>query len=255
MRNLAFSLIIMLCSTNSFAQIAFDDSYKPTFEAYADHYAKAYGIIVKKPKNFTDLHQYFIAKKLSSDTANMEGLFMGPMLESADRECIIGFPASPYYISRKEATFDLKKNDDSIKIWSQKNAKIARTAITREIKATLGYPTYTSMPYPKDSIMRTQPNIDDTTQIDFNQYVTIIAGKKAREMFNADSVFVYNLPLENPYDGKYPYCTCIFVSKKDRAKLPFKFFLTGAGKKNEQEYIELLSKAIWYNDGGAERGK
>jgi hypothetical protein len=88
----------------------------------------------------------------------------------------------------------------------------------------------------------------DTTRINLNQYVTITAGKRAREMFNADSIFVYDLPLDKPYLEKYPYCTGLVISKKDRATLLFKFFFTAAGRKKEEEYINQLSNHVWYDD-------
>jgi hypothetical protein len=67
-------------------------------------------------------------------------------------------------------------------------------------------------------------------------------------MFNADFIFLYDLPLEKPYEGKYPYCTALFLSKGDRATLTFKFFLTAAGKKKEEDYINELSKQVWYDE-------
>jgi hypothetical protein len=38
------------------------------------------------------------------------------------------------------------------------------------------------------------PLNNDSAKFDFNEYVTTVAGKKAREMFNADSIYIYDIP-------------------------------------------------------------
>ncbi|WP_244262917.1 hypothetical protein [Tannerella forsythia] len=99
----------------------------------------------------------------------------------------------------------------------------------------------------------------DAVRINFDDYVTIIAGKHARDMFNADSVYLYDLPhadsvyffdesLEKMRKGKYPYCSGMFIYKRNRATMNVKFFYTEEGKKKQDEYIRLMSKHIWYDE-------
>ena len=52
------------------------------------------------------------------------------------------------------------------------------------------------------------------TREDFKTYVTIVSGGKARRWFNADSVFLYTLPVDDPFKKGYTHCTGMIVSKK-----------------------------------------
>lgn len=84
--------------------------------------------------------------------------------------------------------------------------------------------------------------------IDANNYLTVLAGKEARNIFNADSIFFYDIPLDKPYREKYEYCKGIVISKRNRPALLLKLFFTEKGKKEEGGYIGSLKKTIWYED-------
>lgn len=58
-------------------------------------------------------------------------------------------------------------------------------------------------------------------------------------MFNADSVFFYDIPLDKAYKEKYIHCKGMVISKGNRPAFLLKFFFTGRGKKKEKEYIDL----------------
>jgi hypothetical protein len=236
--------LILLGSVDVFAQKNF---YESNFAAYANYYLKEYGVICKMPEKFTNLNRYFVGMKISQESGNYGGVLVGPMLKAKDNDCIVGYPAMPFYVTKKEVVVDTD-NEDPTGVWRKKNAELARSTINDDIKSSLGYPTYLPLPPPKDGVRRLGPNLRDTTWIDLNKYVTIIAGKKAKEMFNADSIFLYDLPFEKPYERKYTYCTALFISRKDRATLTFKFFLTPKGKKKEEKYINQLSKQILYDE-------
>jgi hypothetical protein len=73
--------------------------------------------------------------------------------------------------------------------------------------------------------------LSDTVHFHFNDHVTLIAGKEAKQMFNADTVYIYNLPLHHPYHKKYTYRTGLALFKKDRGSLLFMLLFTPKGKK------------------------
>jgi hypothetical protein len=245
---------------------------EPTFAVYTNYFSKEYGVTIKMPKQFTDLKRYIVVMKIGywqADGYGAPAFLLGPQLKSKDKDCIIGYGEEPYY-TRKWGAVD----NEVIRSWRKRNDEQARSTINGEIKATLGIPQYLSEPPSKDTVKRIVNFLYDTTWIDLNKYVTIIAGKRAKEMFNADSIFLYDLPMEKlqaikmnhnqnrpahskknlpdllgkPYEGKYTYCTRMFIYKRDRATLNFTFFLTPKGKKKEDEYINQLSKQIWYDD-------
>ncbi len=60
--------------------------------------------------------------------------------------------------------------------------------------------------------------------------------KEARNMFNADSVFFYDIPLDKAYKEKYIHCKGMVISKGNRPAFLLKFFFTGRGKKRERVY-------------------
>jgi hypothetical protein len=123
-----------------------------------------------------------------------------------------------------------------------------RSQITAELKTALGL-----YYYPHHHLNQ------DFVAFDFNNYVKIIGGDKAKQMFNADSIYIYDIPgadstyfldelLNKLYIEKYKFCTSIFLSKMDRVPMDIKLFFTPEGKKDEERYIDMLNHKIWYND-------
>lgn len=79
---------------------------------------------------------------------------------------------------------------------------------------------------------------------DLEQYVVTLIGRKAP--FNADTVFIATIPLKNPYQEKYRYCTGIYACKNGRPSITFKCFFTEEGKVNEKKYFAQFYKSIKY---------
>ena len=79
-------------------------------------------------------------------------------------------------------------------------------------------------------------------------------------MFNADTIYVYDIPntdsalflgdeeLETMRKEKYPYCSGLVICKEGKIGTALKLFFSEKGKIKEDEYIEMLSKKIWYDD-------
>lgn len=83
---------------------------------------------------------------------------------------------------------------------------------------------------------------------EFAKQVTVLSGDDAKKLFRADTVYVCAIPLQQPYQGKYPYCTGIYVSKQNRPTLCFKCFFTEKGKQKEDGYLGKLYKAVGYRN-------
>lgn len=212
--------------------------YDKTLSSYSEYLVDEFGIRFKSLGEFEDLNQYYIlwSAKDKSDKGGV-GCIYGPIFLSKKKDCIIMFDAQPNYISNKE-----KERRGII------NSNFHRSQITGEIRNNLGLYFGHGNPLNKNSV-----------ETRFNDYVTIIAGKKPREMFNADSIFVYDLPnadsvhffdesLERMRKEKYPYCTGMFITKNDRATMDIKLFFTKKGEKKKNQYVEMLYKSIWYDD-------
>ncbi|HOT14821.1 MAG TPA: hypothetical protein PK252_08680 [Bacteroidales bacterium] len=232
-------------------------SYERKMSAYTDSVSKKFGVIFNIPDKFTDLNIFYIPWKVRMDDAKYIGSVYGPIFLSNDKQCILMYPAQPWYVSKEDREIYIKTaaindimNNTTTSVESQgtMNNSFPRSQITAEIKTALGL--YYGYGHPLNN---------DSARMDFNGYVTIVAGKKAREMFNADSIYIYDIPggdsvcfldesLEKMRKDIYLYCTGLFIIKKDRGTIDIKLLFTKEGKKREDEYINLLSKQIWYDD-------
>jgi len=205
--------------------------YEKTIKGYTGYVFKEFGISCKMPEKFINLDKYNVMLKIRRNKDKHIGSIYGPTFLSKDKECIAMYCAFPHRFSE----------EFSLPVYP-------RSQITAEIKTALGLYYFYDHPLNKNS-----------SQFDFNNYVTTIADKKARKMFNADSVYIYEIPgadsiyflngpLEKMRENKYPYCTGVFISKNDRAAMDVKLFFTEKGKKNQENYINLLREKIWYDE-------
>jgi hypothetical protein len=212
--------------------------YKKDLSAHKHYFENKFGIIYTIPKRLKNLDKYYVMWKVRKDPAKHSGNMYGPIFLSKDKECIVAFPAQLTDFSNKDPS-KRRKNVFSFD---------PQTQITEEIKTALGlYYSYGN------------PLNNDTAKFNFYDYVTIVIGKRPHEMFNADSVFIYDLPnadsvyffdesLEKMREKKYPYCTGMYICKNSRASMEVKFFFTEKGEKKKNQYMEMLNKHIWYDD-------
>ena len=89
------------------------------------------------------------------------------------------------------------------------------------------------------------------SDIDFDDYVTVTSGREARRRFNADSVFVFEVPIEpQHWDGEdYTHCISMYLSRRDRAYMGFVWLFTDEGYKRRQEYMDALEGNVAYKKG------
>lgn len=238
-------LLIAVFLSGSFLALAQNGPYDRTLAGYSSYLSTGFGITTEFSEAFTDLNQYFLIMPIKEYDAGFvgpqSGFIYGPMFQSEDKECVIMYPALMMYVSkedielgRKMAKLNRQWKGDTSPMPSphpSPNDPLPRNHVISEIKAALGM------------------HDGDSVRFDFNEHVTIIAGKQPRDMSNADSVYIYDLKIERPYHGKYTHRTGVVISKKDRATMVFKLFFTPEGKKNEEDYLRALSKKIWYEEG------
>lgn len=80
----------------------------------------------------------------------------------------------------------------------------------------------------------------------------ILPSKEAQKRFNADSIFLYDVPTAavlDTDDEKFTHCTRMFITKQDRPILDLVWYFTEKGKKKEKKYMQKINKHIWYYDG------
>ncbi|MGB3105341.1 hypothetical protein [Sphingobacterium siyangense] len=229
-------IIALLLSIMSVGLLAQDNiPYKRNFDAYSKYILEKNGIECIEPDNLIDLQEYFVVQPIRDD--RHVGWIYGPVFQSVDGNCVIQYPAftSPLDVSGK---LDYESNSLSYK-----------SQIIREIKAALGFPDYV-IPSQKsgDSEQRIVSVEYDSTSIDFNSYVTTIVGKDTKELFNGDTIYIYDVPLKKPFKEKYIYCTGFVIARHGRASMNFKIFFTPEGKLEKRRYLDYLKKKIWYID-------
>lgn len=89
------------------------------------------------------------------------------------------------------------------------------------------------------------------SDIDFDDYVIVTSGREARRRFNADSVFVFEVPIKpQHWDGEvYTHCVSMYLSRKNRAYLGFVWLFTDEGYKRRQHYMDALEGNVAYKKG------
>jgi len=231
--------------------------YQRNLPDYTEYLSKEHGIICGHPERFTDLDKYYVLWKVREEKDKHTGGLYGPVFQSRDKGCLLMYAAVPHYVSEEDA--ELFKTADMIERIVNKDTSTSesivppnrifpRGQISAEIKTALGL-------YYRPG----HPSNNDSVNIDLKDYVTILAGEKPREMFNADTIYIYDIPsadsvyfldnsLEKMRKRKYPYCTGVFISKDGRATMYFKLFFTKRSRKKEANYINMLSNQIWYDE-------
>ena len=89
---------------------------------------------------------------------------------------------------------------------------------------------------------------DKTLELDSARYLKVVAKDNIEGYFNADTVFIYKVPLSEPYKQVYGHCIGINVIKTGHPSAMIKILLTEDGKKKEEEYMQILLNSIRYGD-------
>lgn len=94
-------------------------------------------------------------------------------------------------------------------------------------------------------------NIYGTEEDQRDKYLRVFPDKRARESFNADSVFLYDVPTAEPdrCDERFTHCTQMLIFRQGRPMPELVWYFTDEGKKNEQKYMRKVHKRIWFKNG------
>lgn len=196
-------------------------------------------IVYKQPNKFTDLLKPGAMEVFYIRQDDKQLYSYRPVLQSEDKECVVMYGVPWKYTERErvmaKVAFHFNQilhGCDSVREFKEySNDRIPRGKIWNELRVSLQIP-----PEHMDSLFQ------------FDEHVTIVSGKIAREMFNADSLYFYEIPLDVSYKDIYNHCLGMISAKQDRASIFFKWFFTDEGKKRQNEYIAQLKKAVWYDD-------
>ena len=223
--------------------LAQNEPYEKSFTGYSDYLSKNYGIQCEFPKGFEDLNEYFVANQISENASS--GWIYGPIMETRDKECLLMYPALLLFTSKSDREWNYKieqinkemKNETSTtQIKPDVNNLFPRSQIESEIKASMGL------------VDGYGDTIWDAEGFNLDDYITVISGEKAKSKFNADSVYIYNIPLDKPFREKYTYRVGMILSKKNRVTMLFKWYFTEKGKLNDDQYIRLINNTINYKE-------
>lgn len=208
-----FLFLFVLCcnfvTVNLFAQFYMEES----FPKYSYYLSEAMDMTWKQPEGF--IWEKMGTTWWSQGEWGRKGLgsiYSGSM-RSADKDCLILYPEC------SNVMFGSLR--DSL------NPNFIRRQMIYDMRDAFG------KEFPLDSISP-----------DLGQYVVTLVGKKAP--FNADTVYIAQIPLKNPYQEKYTYCTGIYACKQGRPSITFKCFFTEEGKRKEERYLTKFYKAIRY---------
>lgn len=87
--------------------------------------------------------------------------------------------------------------------------------------------------------------------IRFEDHVQAFGGRKVRRRFNADSIFVLELPIEPMEQDSAVYTRCVrmYFTKGDHRYIEFVWFFTDEGYARRAEYMKALDGAVYYTRG------
>ena len=219
-------------------------THRYSFDANIKYYADAFDVELAIPKGMVDLNMNTSALIRIRKEYRL-AFCGGPVLQSKDKECILMYKSDPLFISDKMAKFNEEGKNLTRKVHGAQhpdaidpagnNDNVHRLLMSSELGVIYGY---------RDEMARPIPG--KTFSLD--EHISVLPEKTARKWFNADSVFVYDLPVDDPYQGIYNHCTGVVITKKGRTGFALKLYFTDEGKKNEKRYLQSLRKTIWYRD-------
>ena len=89
---------------------------------------------------------------------------------------------------------------------------------------------------------------DNTLELDTAKYIEKHVSGNVDNYFNADTVFICQIPLIEPYRKVYNHCIAINIVKVKHPSAMMKVFFSEEGKRKEEEYMQAIFKSILYSD-------
>lgn len=84
--------------------------------------------------------------------------------------------------------------------------------------------------------------------IDVSESIKMISSDDMTEWCNADTAFIYEMQLPEPYLGKYRNCIGVCLRKYAHPAALMKVMLTDNGLKNKDYYLKALLNSVRYGD-------
>ncbi len=243
MSNSIFKKVILLTVFASLNCLSFSQVESRKFREYKNYLEEEYDIRCNRPKKFRDLDYVELWKFRPKPPC--AGFVFNPIMQSKDNECLLLYPMIiPQFsefnryvssVARAIGNSMFKNKEKEENISELTIDEISRRNTINQLRSAMGHLDKYGRPIP-DSI------------ISFNEHVHVYSEIEAREKYNADSFYLYEIPMYEAYKDKYSYCTGMVIVKEDHTFLQFLWLFTEEGKKKEKEYIEALSNKIWFND-------
>ena len=94
---------------------------------------------------------------------------------------------------------------------------------------------------------------DNFSMKDMKENVSYYPDEYAKNVFNADTVISYSLPIKrvgwnSNVKWKYTNCEVLLIHKNDLGPILFYSFFTKKGYKNREKYMDKLEKSIRFKD-------
>lgn len=206
-----FFILSCFVLVDSFAQYS-----TKSFSACSSYVSEVMDIVWKKPKEF-EWNDVGIA--LWSQGNRGLGSTYGATMQSKDGNSFILYPVMSFMLGAYKAYYEERPDE--------KKVTIARKQMMDDMHDAFKH---------KQGL--------DSLHFEWEKYVVTLVGDDAP--FNADTVFIANIPLRKPYQDKYAYFTGIYIWKEGRVPMIFKCFFTEEGKKKESKFLSKFYKMVRY---------
>ena len=216
-----FCIILLGMSSDVFAQRKF-------FKEYRSECARRFDIEIIKPKGFKTIDKMIPFKV---NEGRSIGSFYRVALESKDKDCLILYP---FFIENRPR--DIAKNMAYGEVMAALNLAPEEDD---EMEPNLVNGKFVL------SRRKTSRN-KEMAKLDTARYIRVISEEDMGNYFNADTVYVYDIPLLKPYKGIYKECIGINMVKEGH---PFGMIkvLLAEGCDAKDKYMKQLFKSIRYS--------
>ncbi|WP_279120451.1 hypothetical protein [Bacteroides acidifaciens] len=219
---IVFFTIFLFASTDVSAQ-------KKLFKEYRSECARLYDIEIIKPKGFKPIDK-MVAFRVN-ERRNI-GSFYRVALESGNKYCLILYPFfiknSPHNIAKNMAYGEVKA---ALNLAPEEGEDMSMNQVDGKF------------------VLARRKKRDDNERVikfDTAHYMRVIAEDDMEKYFNADTVYVYDVPLLKPYKGIYKECIGINMVKRGHPSGMMKvLFMEGCDAKDK--YLEHIFKSIRYS--------
>lgn len=218
-----FCIILLGTFSYTFAQ-------KKLFKEYRSECARLFDIEIIKPKGFKTIGKMV---PFRVNEGRSIGSFYRVALESGNKDCLILYP------------FFIKNRPHGIAKNMAYGEVMAALNLAPEEDDEMG-PNLVNGKFVLSRRKKTSRN-KETVQFDTARYMRVIAEENMENYFNADTVYVYDVPLLKPYKGIYKECIGINMVKEGHPFGMIKVLLAD-GCDAKDKYMKQLFKSIRYSD-------